>query len=222
MMTADRAAWLGPGLTTGTTNLLPQGSEIDPAAARRALMAGGWVVTAHTRGETTGTLVAWSVAGLATDDELRPVELDVAARRAAGSSIKVIAADLGKTVPWVARVLGEATRKLRLRSVADLIVLLGAGLGGARARYVCRGDDRCIVLTYATPLWLLPGCLSGAEQRVVTRLVRGESQREIARACGIAPRTVANHLASVYRKMRVGSRVELLATLSRPERATRI
>jgi DNA-binding CsgD family transcriptional regulator len=55
--------------------------------------------------------------------------------------------------------------------------------------------------------------LSPAEGEVARLAVAGYGNEEIARARGRAVRTVANQLASVYRKLGVGSRVELAAGL---------
>lgn len=51
--------------------------------------------------------------------------------------------------------------------------------------------------------------LSPAERAVVDALLEGHSNREIAARRGAALRTVANQLASAYRKVGVRSRVEL-------------
>src|SRR5260221_10104077 len=55
--------------------------------------------------------------------------------------------------------------------------------------------------------------LSKGERAVVGLAVFGLSNQEIARQRGSSPRTVANQLASAYRKLGVGSRAELLARL---------
>lgn len=51
--------------------------------------------------------------------------------------------------------------------------------------------------------------LTSAEQEVAKLLVRGFSNDEIAALRNTATRTVACQLQSIYRKLRVGSRVEL-------------
>jgi DNA-binding CsgD family transcriptional regulator len=57
------------------------------------------------------------------------------------------------------------------------------------------------------------GSLTAAERDVVQRVVDGRSNAEIARARGTAVSTVANQLASIFRKLGVGSRFELIAGL---------
>ncbi len=54
-----------------------------------------------------------------------------------------------------------------------------------------------------------------AERDVALRVLRGESNAEIARARGTSPRTVAKQLAALFRRLRVGSRAELVGRLSR-------
>ena len=53
--------------------------------------------------------------------------------------------------------------------------------------------------------------LTDAEQDVHDRLLRGESNAEIARHRRTSARTVANQVAAVFRKLGVGSRAELAA-----------
>jgi DNA-binding CsgD family transcriptional regulator len=65
-----------------------------------------------------------------------------------------------------------------------------------------------------------PGASRGARRRLtaaereVARLVgMGASNQETARARGASGRTIANQLASIFRKLGVGSRFELAALL---------
>jgi len=57
--------------------------------------------------------------------------------------------------------------------------------------------------------------LTTSEQEVAVLVTEQLSNAEIARRRGVAPRTIANQLASVYRKLGVGSRTELVALLAR-------
>ena len=56
--------------------------------------------------------------------------------------------------------------------------------------------------------------LSRAEFAVAERLLRGHSNARIARARKTSARTVANQVASIFRKLGVRSRRELLARLA--------
>lgn len=55
--------------------------------------------------------------------------------------------------------------------------------------------------------------LTRAEREIASLVVKGLSNASIARARAVSARTVANQLAAIYRKLRVGSRVELVALL---------
>ena len=56
--------------------------------------------------------------------------------------------------------------------------------------------------------------LTSAERAVTKLVLSGKSNSEIARQRGTSPRTVANQLASLYRKLGVRSRRELSARLA--------
>jgi LuxR family maltose regulon positive regulatory protein len=53
--------------------------------------------------------------------------------------------------------------------------------------------------------------LSGRERRILTLLAQGRSNKEIARALGVAPDTVKYHLKSVFSKLDVRNRVQAAA-----------
>jgi DNA-binding CsgD family transcriptional regulator len=57
--------------------------------------------------------------------------------------------------------------------------------------------------------------LTRAERAVVDRLATGLTDREIARAMGISPRTVQKHLENTYRKLDTTNRTSLVALLHR-------
>lgn len=60
----------------------------------------------------------------------------------------------------------------------------------------------------------LPDTLTAAEREVVELVLAGSSNQEIADTRGASYRTVANQLASIFKKVGVSSRVELVAKLS--------
>jgi DNA-binding CsgD family transcriptional regulator len=71
---------------------------------------------------------------------------------------------------------------------------------------------------FALPLPDLPlikssacATLTVAERQVTRSLLVGDSNAAIAQGRGTAPRTVANQVSSVYRKLGVGNRAELYA-----------
>lgn len=105
-----------------------------------------------------------------------------------GSSVR----DLPE-VPSPALPPPEALRGIRLEAGSDELALLWWPLDPA-------------------PPQLAP--LSATEREIALLAARGLSNREIADARGRSPRTVANQLARVFRKLGVGSRVEVAARIA--------
>lgn len=71
--------------------------------------------------------------------------------------------------------------------------------------------EQFAVLSFDQLAAALPGGLSEAEAMVALLVVAGRSNRDIARARGVTERTVANQLSSLYRKLGIRSRGELIA-----------
>jgi pSer/pThr/pTyr-binding forkhead associated (FHA) protein len=53
--------------------------------------------------------------------------------------------------------------------------------------------------------------LSAMQQRVLSALLKGKSEKAVASELKMSPHTVHNHVKEIYRRMGVGSRPELLA-----------
>ena len=77
------------------------------------------------------------------------------------------------------------------------------------------GSDQILVLSVATEPGKRLNALTPAEKEVAALLLRGLSNADIAREREVALRTVANQVASIFKKMNVGSRAELAACLAR-------
>lgn len=75
------------------------------------------------------------------------------------------------------------------------------------------GDD-LVVISLPSDAGSGLQALTRAERDVVCDVLAGHSTAAIAHTRGRSPRTVANQLASVYRKLGVGSRAELAARLA--------
>ncbi len=73
------------------------------------------------------------------------------------------------------------------------------------------GEDEFVLLEWPDPLDEAPPGLTRAEREVLVLLVGGASNPEIAAARGTSPRTVANQVSFVFRKLGVRSRAELAA-----------
>ena len=74
-----------------------------------------------------------------------------------------------------------------------------------------------IVLSFPLDVPDVPISLTKAERAVALLVLEGRSDADIAGMRGVSKRTVANQIASIFRKLEVRSRVELAARL--PTRA---
>jgi DNA-binding CsgD family transcriptional regulator len=70
-----------------------------------------------------------------------------------------------------------------------------------------------IVLSFPLGAPEVPSSLTNAERVVALLVLEGRSDAEIAAMRGVSKRTVANQVASIFRKLDVRSRVELAARL---------
>jgi DNA-binding NarL/FixJ family response regulator len=73
------------------------------------------------------------------------------------------------------------------------------------------GMDEYAVLSYRLPSNEPPATLSASERSVYRALLAGHGNAAIAEQRGRSLRTVANQVASIFAKLGVGSRAELLA-----------
>jgi len=73
------------------------------------------------------------------------------------------------------------------------------------------GSSEFAVLSFPAAPANLPAGLTEAERAVATAVLAGASTAEIARRRGRSPRTIANQLAAIYRKLGVQSRAEFAA-----------
>ncbi len=75
------------------------------------------------------------------------------------------------------------------------------------------GGEELVVISLADCERVALDELTRAEREVAADVIAGLSNVAIARRRRRSPRTVANQLASIYRKLGVGSRAELAARL---------
>ncbi|MBA3380666.1 MAG: AAA family ATPase [Actinobacteria bacterium] len=110
-------------------------------------------------------------------------------------------------------VLGSVQRRMKRRSEARKTLedalgtfdRIGAGLWAERAR----SELRRISGRAATP-----GSLTPAEERIVSLVAEGRTNREVAAALFLSERTVEGHLSRIYAKLGVRSRTELAHALA--------
>lgn len=76
------------------------------------------------------------------------------------------------------------------------------------------GGEDLVVVSLPSDAEVCAPALTRAEREVVRDVLAGCATTEIARIRGRSPRTVANQLASIYRKLGVSSRAELAARLA--------
>lgn len=79
-----------------------------------------------------------------------------------------------------------------------------------RATQVRLGDRPYVLLSFPKEV-SGTDALTTAERQVVLAVLAGLSNAEVARLRGSSPRTIANQLARIYRKLGVSSRAELAA-----------
>jgi DNA-binding NarL/FixJ family response regulator len=128
----------------------------------------------------------------------------------AGRAGKWIALDLQLSESTVTRMLRIALRRLGVGTTSAL-----AGVQGARFQLVneVAAGVEIAAARLTPPASAAPG-LSHAERAIINGLLGGQCVAAIARERGTSLRTVANQVASSYRKLGVSSRRELLALLN--------
>jgi DNA-binding CsgD family transcriptional regulator len=112
---------------------------------------------------------------------------------------------------WTMLVRGRVLRRRRERAAARTSLVeardVFAGLGAARFLEIARDE-----LT-RTGIRVASGDLTATERRVAELAAAGMTNREVAAALFISPKTVDANLARAYRKLGVESRAELGARM---------
>lgn len=75
--------------------------------------------------------------------------------------------------------------------------------------------DEYALLAFELPEIAVPPGLSPAERDVVLAVATGQSNAEIAQARGTSANTVANQLRSIYGKLKISNRIELIRLCAR-------
>jgi DNA-binding CsgD family transcriptional regulator len=139
-------------------------------------------------------------------------------------AVEVLAGSPAKLEQAKARTeLGAALRRAnqrakareQLRRAVELATICGATPLAARA-------ESELLATGARPRRIaLSGLesLTPSERRVAELAAQGPTNREIAQALFVTPKTVEVHLSSVYRKLGISSRSQLAGALARPVHA---
>lgn len=183
---------------------------VDGEALWPALMAGRWSVL----GVFTVAGARYMVAhenpdATAADRALSPREQRIVEHALAGRSGKWIGLELEVSEATATRGLGAALGKLGITNIASL-----AGVRTASFAVVVRVTAGvALAVARMTPAAVSLASLSRAERSITTDLLNGKPRAAIARERGTSPRTVATQITSIYQKLKVSSRRELVARL---------
>ena len=181
---------------------------------------------------TTGQLVVWSsfcAGGRCVGLVRRALPCEVEPRRLtqrervffelalSGQSQKAIAIDFGLSPSTVATILGTCWSKLGIDRALESVPLILILLEQARASTALElwtsrhpSDAEGTVVSLPFPDAFRLDTLTTAESAVVSYLIEGRSQREIADLRHACPRTVVNQLAAARRKLGASNRIELV------------
>jgi len=151
-------------------------------------------------------------------------QLRVLERVLLGERQKSVAIDLGVSASTIAvacetslSAMGEhrsASRAFVLFAMA-LHSYHGLRLEPARLAITENPSPECWTISVERPDCELPPCLTHVEKSVVRLMVEGRTHLEIAARRRVSPRTIANQLASIFRKLGASGRSELVSHLVR-------
>ena len=160
-------------------------------------------------------------------DLLGPDDIASLSRISAQTSVIIIGCNIPEETEW--RLLKAGIRGC-CRCDADpellrqIVTTVHDGELWIRRTLTCRLIDELNRSTAANRAYRAPlGMLDKLTQReydIAMRVGKGESNKSIARACGITERTVKAHLTEVFNKLGVTDRLNLALALSADKRAT--
>ena len=84
---------------------------------------------------------------------------------------------------------------------------------GLRGESITIDGLELVLLEYDAPPPRMPESLTDSESDVAARIFRGQSTHTIASERSVSPSTLANQLASIFAKLGVASRAELVVML---------
>jgi DNA-binding NarL/FixJ family response regulator len=88
--------------------------------------------------------------------------------------------------------------------------MMAKGNPRCRVSYFSVGSDQFVVASFPVPSQRIEG-LTAAERELLGGLLRGQSERELARGRARSLATIRHRVESIYRKTGVRSRAELVA-----------
>ncbi|MEI9938402.1 MAG: LuxR C-terminal-related transcriptional regulator [Pseudomonadota bacterium] len=208
----------------------------DAASKTEMLLADLWVELVSARARVIANFNTSTRCFLVLDDHPRATScepaplahidqrnVEILRRVLRGDAQKVIAMDLHLSPSSVSAVAGQTLRSMGLRCVptrVPVVVLMAAHAHyqeidslTARQSMVVAAEKRYRILSVPRPDPSGITVLSDAERSVVDLLLERRSNAEIARLRATSPRTVANQLANVVQKLRVGGRCGIVHRL---------
>jgi DNA-binding CsgD family transcriptional regulator len=154
---------------------------------------------------------------------LRPRDAKLLERALLGESQKLIALDLERAVSTIATLVGRAVLDLGLSCrvsqapVALVMVVHAAHDPNVRRQATLRcleaGSAPRFIVSLPRPERAFRAGLNPAERDIVRLRVEGMSYEEMAQSRKTSPRTIANQVGAVYRKLNVSGRLALLASI---------
>jgi DNA-binding NarL/FixJ family response regulator len=151
------------------------------------------------------------------------LRLEILERILSGQCQKVVGIELGfapSTVALNARQALEAMGAPGKPSRAHPLLMLAAKAAreqdfsrAASSSFVSGSESELLVLSVMRPERRVSGRLPRAESSVLQHLVEGRSHAEIASLRGTSERTIANQLASIFRRLSVSGRNDLMHSL---------
>ncbi len=151
-------------------------------------------------------------------------QAEVLERVLVGQTQKAISIDLALSAPRIAQAVSSALRALGLCCKSSgLPMLLAMAAHGhqaeckvlARASRLKWAGETYYVISTPRPDRALKNRLSESEYAVACLLVEGKTHAEISQLRGTSTRTVANQLSTLFHKLKISGRAELLALLAR-------
>jgi DNA-binding CsgD family transcriptional regulator len=132
-----------------------------------------------------------------------------------GQAQKVLAIDMGRSMSTVSTVLHGSLQAMGLSchfrcSPLSLALLAHAARRDALPRPGLAREGDAWVVTFVRPDWALRAQLSGSEYDVARLALEGKTHAEMALLRRVSQRTIANQLQSVFAKLKVTGRFQLL------------
>lgn len=154
--------------------------------------------------------------------ELPRRDVSVLQRLLLGQSQKAVALDLGVSTATVALAAAQSLRAMGVETAnvskapAALVLAACASTASYGRQLDLFPDHRHLTrIRVSRPQAALAGTLTRSEFAVAWAMLEGRSTAQIARARGVSTRTISDQLSTVFSKVGVSGRLQLLSALAR-------